>query len=116
MADSEAPRLKQGNATRYKGRIAATTLSARQFGSRTEEERSLTTASEWWLQRDLNPRFGLERAVSRGETYARKYARDHPSKAQNQPPPAKDRKKNPSASPRLTEGRRSARLLDRPVW
>ena len=27
--------------------------------------------------------------------YARKYARDHPSKAQNQPPPAKGRKKTP---------------------
>jgi hypothetical protein len=48
--------------------------------------------------------------------YLRKYARDHPPKAQNQPPPAKEGKKNPSASPRLTEGRRSARLLDRPVW
>jgi hypothetical protein len=32
------------------------------------------------------------------------------------PPPAKEPKKNPSASPRLPEGLRSARLLDRPVW
>ena len=47
--------------------------------------------------------------------YARNYARDRPSQAQNQPPPAKRPKKNPSASPRLTEGYLSARLLDRPV-
>ena len=39
-----------------------------------------------------------------------------PLKGPNQPPPAKDRKKNPSASRRFTEGLRSARLLDRPVW
>jgi hypothetical protein len=48
--------------------------------------------------------------------YARNYARDGPSRAQNQPPPAKHPKKNPSASPRLTEGFYFARLLDRPVW
>ena len=41
------------------------------------------------------PVLGLERAVSQGETYARKYARDHPLPAPIHPPPAKDRKKTP---------------------
>jgi len=47
--------------------------------------------------------------------YARNYARDRPREALNRPPPANHLKKNPSASPRPTEGYRSARLLDRPV-
>ena len=45
--------------------------------------------------RDSNPSFSLERAVSRGETYARKYARDHPLPARIHPPPAKDQRKTP---------------------
>ena len=48
--------------------------------------------------------------------YARNYARDRPSNTQNHPPASQAPKKNPSASPRLTEGFLSARLLDRPVW
>jgi hypothetical protein len=47
--------------------------------------------------------------------YARNYARGRPLPARFHPPPAKGPKKNPSASPRLTEGFYFARLLDRPV-
>lgn len=48
-------------------------------------------------------------------TYAQNYARGHPKLASFQPPPANESKKNPSISPRLTEGFSCARVLDRPV-
>ena len=57
-----------------------------------------------------------ERVCDGRSHYARNYARDRPAQARNHPPPAKRPKKNPSASPRLTEGFTFARLLDRPVW
>jgi hypothetical protein len=64
----------------------------------------------------VNARFLLALGLSVPEFLCPKVCQRPPSPSPNSPTASQRPKKNPSASLRLTEGLRSARLLDRPVW